>query len=465
MDEQRGPSAARNIASLTVSGTTIVTAAWLAHRTGGTGGLAFVTVAFLAVSAWRTWRAWRHHSMRRVRWVAAFTLTLGLAVWNIVSFTDYVRRDNGETATTRMATWGRNHGFGPVIDRLEAIVYNDPPSKEPAEELSLGPGITPPAAPSSAPTTTAPPSTAPSTAPTAQSTVPATTTTPPSPRPPLSVMPWFDPALAGEGQWTPIGWAGGFEAVWATSVRPLPEAGGVVATIAVFDQTHLRAGMFNGHEEPGGTWVRGDHIPVDLQPALVAAMNGGFRFEHIRGGYKTEGVELKPLQLGDATLAVSTDGTLVLGEYGRDLTDDGSWVSLRQNLILIVDGGVSQVQRGIQEGVWWGADNGNEVYVPRSAACTRADGRLAYLMVADVDAHQLAQALINVGCEKAIQLDINGTWPTLFWYEHGVDGSLTPHFLDSRMRGTTRKYLDTSTKEFFAFFDATLVPEQSVLDA
>ena len=33
------------------------------------------------------------------------------------------------------------------------------------------------------------------------------------------------------------------------------------------------------------------------------------------------------------------------------------------------------------------------------------------------------------------------------------------------MRGTTRKYLDTSTKEFFAFFDVGLVPEQSVLDA
>ena len=46
---------------------------------------------------------------------------------------------------------------------------------------------------------------------------------------------------------------------------------------------------------------------------------------------------------------------------GRDIVDDGSWVSLRQNLELIVDGGESRVDAAIANGVWWGADHGNEI--------------------------------------------------------------------------------------------------------
>jgi hypothetical protein len=154
-----------------------------------------------------------------------------------------------------------------------------------------------------------------------------------------------------------------------------------------------------------------------------------------------------------------------LGQYGRDLTNDGSWVSLRQNLILIVDGGVSQVRRGQQEGVWWGADYGNAVYVPRSAVCELADGRLAYVLVGPVEATQLAQSLINLGCRKAIQLDINGHWPVFFTFQHNADQSLTPQFVDRRMGGNPRRFLSGSTKEFFAFFDAGLVPASSVLDS
>ena len=94
-----------------------------------------------------------------------------------------------------------------------------------------------------------------------------------------------------------------------------------------------------------------------------------------------------------------------------------------------------------------------------------ADGRLAYLMVADVDANQLAQALINVGCVMAIQLDINGTWPNFFTFGHNPDGSVNPLFLDRRMGSNTYRYIRGSSKEFFAFFDATLAPAESVLDA
>jgi hypothetical protein len=236
--------------------------------------------------------------------------------------------------------------------------------------------------------------------------------------------------------------------------------------MVVIDQTYLRAGLFNGSEEPGGSWARGSTVPAELQPSVLATMNGGFRLQHIKGGYVTEGVVVKPLRVGDATLGVrKKDGVLVLGQWGRDMQDDGSWLSLRQNLELIVDGGQSMVAKGLADGVWWGADYGKKVYVNRSAVCSLKDGRLAYVEVGLVNADQLAQSLVNVGCQMAIQLDINGTWPAYVTYTHNADGSLTPHFVDQRMGGNPRRYLTGSTKEFFAFFDATVAPKQSVLNA
>ena len=296
-------------------------------------------------------------------------------------------------------------------------------------------------------------------------TVPPTSSTLPSIQPPAPLTPLISPALEMEGAWQPIAQAGGLDAMWATSIRPLPEYGGVVASMVVIDQTNLRVGLFNGSELPGGSWARGNHVPKDLYPALIGAMNGGFRFDHIKGGYFTEGKVVKALRDGDATLAIGRDGRMVLGALGRDFTNDGSWVSMRQNLILLVDGGQSQVQLGASQGVWWGADYGNEVYVPRTAVCELVDGRLAFTFMVKVDVQQLAQSLINMGCTKAMQMDINGTWPAFFTYRHEADGSLSPTYLDQRMEAAPRRYLNGSSKEFFAFFDTGLVPTGSVLDA
>ena len=392
-------------------------------------------------------------------WIVTKSLAAIFVVWNVISFISYVGHDNGDTTSQRIATWGRNHHMGSLIDWMETRVYSTPPSKDPAKNLEL-------TAPALAPVPTTTTILAAGGAPAQPSTAtPTTLAVGPAPVAPKPISPLISPALDTEGQWTPIARAAGHDAIWATSVRPLPDAGGVVASVVEMDQTHLRAGLFNGAEEPGGSWRRSNRVPAELQPALLAAMNGGFRFEHIKGGYKTEGVVVKPLKDGDATLAVGTDGHLALGEYGRDLTDDGSWISLRQNLILIVDKGKSQIQKGLDQGVWWGADYGNAVYVPRSAACVMGNGRLAYVLVGKVNATQLAQSLINIGCVKAMQLDINGTWPVFFTFGPDANGNLTGHFVDKRMGGSPNRYLTGSTKEFFAFFDATLVPAGSVLDS
>lgn len=402
---------------------------------------------------------WQRDS--RTVWAISKSMVATFVVWTAVSAGMYLSHDTGDPLQQQLAAWGRNHGLGPIIDFLEAHTYDVPPSKDPAKQLSLVAGG------EDVPTTTVAP---PTTDPTGTGVVGTepTTTVPTGPQSPAPIAAFFQPALDGEGQWRVIANAGGQPALWATAIRPLPAAGGVVASMVVIDQTNLRAAMFNGSEEPGGDWVRDDRVPTDLYSSLVAAMNGGFRFEHLKGGYMTEGRVVKPLNEGDATLAVrKSDGKLVLGALGREIKDDGSWLSIRQNLTLMVDDGASQVQAGIDQAVFWGANYGKDVYVNRSAVCELKDGRLAYMIIGKVSADQMAESMINLGCLKAIQLDINGTWPNFFTFAPRATGGLKPIFLDNRMGTNTYRYLKGSTKEFFAFFDATIVPVGGggVLDA
>ncbi len=438
------------------------------HLLGGTGETVMILVAIAAGAL----LAARRRGRRGLHWRAAGAGLVAVVVWSGTSLAQYVGRHHGAGVTEAATAWARDHGLDGLVNRVETYIYRQPPSTAPARSLSLAPRPTVPATSTTRAAPVAPPTppvgTTPGVTVAESPTAPTASTTPsvaavPAPAPIPALV---SPALPGEGQWTPLASAGGTTAMWATSLRPLPGAASVVASMVLIDQTHLRVGLFNGTDEPGGSrWARGDRVPADLQPALVAAMNGGFRLQHIHGGYLTEGRAVKALRAGDATLAVDRAGKLHLGVYGQDLVDDGSWLSLRQNLELLVDHGRSMFQQGLRDGVWWGANFGNAVYVIRSAVCSVADGRLAYVYVGPVDAAQLATALINVGCQRAIELDINGHWPIFTTFSQRVAAAPEGHIVDLRMNGGTQRFITGSTKEFFAFFDAAVVPAHSVLDA
>jgi hypothetical protein len=398
------------------------------------------------------------------------------------SFGSFVLRDNGDTAAQRAVTWARNHRMGSIVDFAERTKYGKAPSKTAAGELALSTpsSVTPT---TFAPTTTEAPTTLPpttvavtTTAPIANSiatTVPPTTTTTLAPTtttttipawliPPANRAPFVEPALENEGVWRPLVAAGGHDVIWATAIRPLPDSPAVVGSFAIIDQTTTRAAMFNGTDIPGGKdWQLGNRVPKELQPMLLGAFNGGFRFEHIKGGYKNEGRSVKELKDGQGTVAVSKTGKISIGEFGRDIKDDGSWLSFRQNLPLLVDEGKSMVDA--RSDTWWGADYGNVLFVLRSSICQLADGRLMYGAVGKVDAKTLAQSLVNMGCQRAMQMDINGTWPTFHTFPVEADGAQHGNALDKRMGGSRDRYLTGSTREFFAFFDASALPPDNVL--
>ncbi len=274
------------------------------------------------------------------------------------------------------------------------------------------------------------------------------------------------PALRDEGQWKVLGSTAAGPVLWGTTVRPFAAQPDVKASYATFDQTRLRAALFNGTQLPGGgPWNNGSSVMPAAIPSLVAAFNGGFLFKHIKGGYFTEGKVIKPLLNGEATLAINSDGRISIGVYGVDLTNDGSWLSLRQNLPLIIDGGRETVSTAHEQGVtniYWGDDFGGVVLDFRSAICQRSDGLMMYAVVGKVDINGLVKALVGAHCTRAMELDINGSWPQFVSLDHSDASAPHPNALDTRMTHLTRYLSGGSTKDFIALFDPHLLPANVV---
>ncbi len=280
------------------------------------------------------------------------------------------------------------------------------------------------------------------------------------------MQPVIAPAQTHEGKWSVLASTGAGPVMWGTTIRPFASHPDVIASYAAFDQTQLHAALYNGSQLPGGgPWNNGSKVQRSAQTALLAAFNGGFLFKHIKGGYFTEGQVVKPLLNGEATLGIAADGRMAIGVYGKDLTNDGSWVSLRQNLPLIVDGGHEAVSTAHEAGVssiYWGNDFGGVILNFRSALCERSDGMLMYAVVGKVDINGLTRALVEAGCNRAMELDINGRWPQFVSFDQTGSVPPTPVALDSRMSRLTRYVTVGSTKDFIALFDPALLPPDIV---
>jgi hypothetical protein len=260
-----------------------------------------------------------------------------------------------------------------------------------------------------------------------------------------------------DGVWQSIAKLAGQPVIWATHWRPLKNKPDKIAAFAIVDQTRLHAALFNGPTMPGpGAWKNGNRVMKAALPSLVAAFNGGFELRHMfKGGYKTEGVTVAPLQKGHATIAIKADGTIQVGEYGVDFTDDGSWLSFRQNLPPVVLKGATNTHTHSQN--VWGTNYGGVLVSNRSAVCNRADGRLMFAYVPLVNVVDLASILVSAGCTFAMQLDINGTWPQFCTYT-GFGSTIRQGLaIDSRMTNPNR-YVVKSAKDFIAFFDPATLP-------
>jgi uncharacterized protein YigE (DUF2233 family) len=221
------------------------------------------------------------------------------------------------------------------------------------------------------------------------------------------------------------------------------------------DTKLLRAALFAGTQEPGGSsWYRYSEVPTTTRSRLAFTFNSGFRMNDARGGWYSEGRMAVPLVNGAASIVIDKNGTITVGQWGRDVRMTPDVVSVRQNLELIVDHGRPVPSLASDSFQMWGATLGNQALVWRSGVGVLPDGALVYAAAPGLSIRSLAALLADAGCVRAMELDINTDWTTANSYTAAPHSSFgtSPHKLLSDMIRSEYRYLVPDERDFFALF-------------
>ncbi len=366
---------------------------------------------------------------RRRRLVVVGVLVAALAVpgWSLGRT---LLAQNTDPLGVRVVEWARGHQLGGMVSFVERTWYSH---HQPPTGGSLKGGI--PVAPKPAGASSVRSSTA---------RVPAAAVGP------KRLMPLVANPLPGEGVWQPSGRpVGGRPVLWVTYLRPDAIHTSLLAGVAHFDMSHLRATLHAGTQVPGrGPWVHGAEIAPADYPYVVAAFNSAFRLDNSRGGYYAEGRTVKTLVPGRGSLVTYADGRVDVGIWGRDETMSPSIAAVRQNLDLIVDHGALVAGLANANSGLWGGTVGNQIYVWRSGIGVDAHGNLIYAAGPGLNVETLAELLRRAGSVRAMELDINTSWVTFTTFASATPGTVQPTNLLRSMVRPPDRYLVTGTRDF-----------------
>jgi hypothetical protein len=219
------------------------------------------------------------------------------------------------------------------------------------------------------------------------------------------------------------------------------------------DQAATRLALYAGSGQPYGSWPYAYEVAANLQPALMAAFNSGFKIYSYSTGWYEAGATAVPLSPGAASLVIYADGKATVGEWGRDVRPGSTVVAVRQNLSLLVDGGAPTAASQIAGD--WGAVLGGGWVTWRSGVGITGSGALVYAGGPDLTPALLANVLVAVGSVRAMEMDINPEWVSLSIYTHpggiGHPGITGTNLLSS-MYFSPFHYLQPASRDFFAVF-------------
>jgi hypothetical protein len=224
------------------------------------------------------------------------------------------------------------------------------------------------------------------------------------------------------------------------------------------DPKLLRLELVPGSTEPGGTWAHPPYVTTAELPYLVAAFNGGFRFQDARGGIYLEGRAGVPLVTGAASFVIYKDGRVNIGNWGTEVSMSPGVGSVLQNVVLLVDHGQLAPSATYTDNAIWGYTLGGGYVVPRSGIGVTADGALVYVAGPALTAKSLAESLQRAGAVRAMTLDINPEWVTFNFYAHpaGQSGQVTGTKLYPEMQRSADRYLPpvSEARDFFEVLSA-----------
>jgi hypothetical protein len=271
---------------------------------------------------------------------------------------------------------------------------------------------------------------------------------------------WSLPAIQnagmanGAGVWLPyIQDENGQVVAIKTFVQPDPARPYAITAVVAFDLTHTRLHFVIGKEEPYNKKVQkrasGEIATVDRAPGmLLAAFNGGFKYEHGHFGASSNGfTSAFPID-GMGTIAIYQDGKVKIGEWGNDIVPSNDLVSFRQNGPLVIHDGVTS-NRVNDQNLWGYTINGGVVTWRSGIALSKDGNTLFYIVGQYLTIETLAKTMNLLNVQNAMQLDINNFWVHFDAFRK-TNGNLSPEPLfPNDMTSDTTRYLSAFSRDFF----------------
>lgn len=217
-----------------------------------------------------------------------------------------------------------------------------------------------------------------------------------------------------------------------------------------FDQHLLSLTLHSGTIDAGTAgWRYGPSISGHERRSLVSAFNGGFRLDTGAGGFMSYGRTAVPLRDGLGSIVVYADGRAEIGAWHQGVPAPGEdVVSVRQNLMLLIDHGVPAPTLGCLS--CWGATLGGVSDPARSALGITADGHLMWAGGEHLTASGLAAALVRARVVRAVELDINPAWVAAYLYDHRGGRGLVAVPVVPGQNGVAGQFLAPYSRDFFA---------------
>ena len=325
-----------------------------------------------------------------------------------------------DPVSARLAEWGRNHGLGALVTLAENAQYN-------LDKPKVG-----------------------GTLDSSQKSLISKTVTPQA----TSIPSIVQPTLPGEGDLKTVVSKDGQPAIQIAYIRPDKQHTSYLAAVALMNSSLVSFVQHPGFSEPGNAarLSSTDLLAGSDLSNLAATFNSAFKLKDSQGGYYQNGVMVKPLVDGKASLVIYKDGHADIGAWGSELTMRPDVVSVRQNLSPLIDGG--EISTSIKKNVFvnWGFTVKNSYYVWRSGVGVTASGDIVYAAGNALSVASMANVLKAAGAVRAMELDINQEWISYMYYTpDATTGAPTP----TKLLGFTRpgnRYFNPSSRDFFAVY-------------
>ena len=274
---------------------------------------------------------------------------------------------------------------------------------------------------------------------------------------PPRVAPVVTPPLPGEGVWTGQDkWRRGPAAIMTTTFRTDVHNPSVVAYVAWIRTSTTRLGLYLGYKGPGATPLdRGpEEIPLSGRPWLLGAFNSGFYEYDSKAGFFTHATTYFPMVKGLASVVEYANGTVDITNWTGGPTPPPNVLMARQNLHLLVDNSrVTPLVSSPDLQTVWGSTLHGVPTVWRTGIGIDRFGNLIYVAAPSQIPATLARIFVQLGCVRAMQLDINPAWP--IFVNYGGPRAAQPSLFVPNSGQVPDRFLYSSTKDFFTIYAKT----------